>query len=491
MALAVVIGMSASPLEGQTRFALRDTLPDLSRYQTVDDCRAVVDRLMRRFDLARPYWADTMVSKERDRMAALPSGIVPAAQECVAKFHPDSVDLSEYSEWMTLYLMADRDADAEIVANRRLATASDSMGDSVNGRVAILWKLAGVYGGAQPGRVPRMLAMVNQIAALDSASWKTMLRVYSVRMGIAKEMHDTTTRTQIAMKILGLMNALSDEDVSSLYYKSQGSLMVLGAMEYLDRLTLLDSLRSSSEAYVALRMKHRELARADTQKDLPMLLGKMAPALTGDFWFAPPSQTTVRNISDELRVTGTPVASVAPMTRPQPGKVSLVVFLYGGCRTEVIWRDPRVSRQNFGGSSCWGAYSAIRRFVERYPALDVTIVSQTTGYVAETQPLSPELEAQLLRSWWLEFHRLPATLVISNPTHFKLSQPDGRRIDAPTPNTLGYVFGVGASVGNTQAYLVDVNGMILHAEPLNSPSERRFGELLDVVMNREQRLSGR
>jgi hypothetical protein len=84
----------------------------------------------------------------------------------------------------------------------------------------------------------------------------------------------------------------------------------------------------------------------------------------------------------------------------------------------------------------------------------------------------------------LEFHRLPATLVISNPEFFRLEQPDRRRIDEPTANMTGYAFGIWGGAGNKEAYLVDVNGMILHSGQLNRSLERQFRELLDVVMNR-------
>jgi hypothetical protein len=101
--------------------------------------------------------------------------------------------------------------------------------------------------------------------------------------------------------------------------------------------------------------------------------------------------------------------------------------------------------------------------------------------------MNPEQEAVQKSQWWLGTFRLPATLVVAEQKFFKLPEPDGRRVDEAHENTVNYMFGsMGRRVPTGTAFLVDVDGVILHSSEIVPHTERQFNQLLNVIAHRSR-----
>jgi hypothetical protein len=218
-------------------------------------------------------------------------------------------------------------------------------------------------------------------------------------------------------------------------------------------------------------------ANANKNEPFTTALGEKAPPIVANFWFTGATATPARTTAGP----NTDGSDPAPV-RPSQGKVSLVLFLRGGCREDApaFFREiVRVTQR----AACWGTYAALRRFATRYPQVEITIVSHTMGYVGESPIISPEEEAKTLQAWWLGFHRLPATLAITSTEFFRMPNTDFRRVDHAVANNVAYGFDRGEA-GQKLAFLIDADGTVLHVNSLDRGSEEGFRELLDVVLNR-------
>ena len=209
------------------------------------------------------------------------------------------------------------------------------------------------------------------------------------------------------------------------------------------------------------------------------VVGETAPPLTGEFVFAPGGERLHGAVAGPNSSTGPTVS------RPTRGKVSIVVFLYGGCRAESPVVVGKV-RESFRTGDCLAAYTMLHRLARQFPEVEITIASRTIGYVGDTRPLTPAEEADVLQSWWLGFHRLPATLIIENTQFFRLEKYDRRRIDLPADNATRYLFGNerASEIGNKYALLIDADGTVLDADHLVPWTEKRFRELLEIITKR-------
>src|SRR5690606_8113878 len=142
------------------------------------------------------------------------------------------------------------------------------------------------------------------------------------------------------------------------------------------RRALLDSLRHSTAAYV------REYRR-QRPKAVNVPYGQPAPALEADVWLG---------CGDRCE------------PRPTPGRVALVVFFYH----DVVRELPYDRYNSVGGSSGAKAIRGdsprlvytLRRLADRFPGLDITIVTRTHGFFGYLkEDMTAEKEAELLRRW--------------------------------------------------------------------------------------------
>ncbi len=125
----------------------------------------------------------------------------------------------------------------------------------------------------------------------------------------------------------------------------------------------------------------------------------------------------------------------------------------------------------------------MRRFAERFPSLEMTIVAQTIGNFLAMPTMSPKDEAQILQWWWFEFHHLPGTIAVTATPFFFTSGPEHRRIDEITENVKNW----GGSNGLRPAYLVDTDGIVVCSGELTRDTEQEFRELISIMVSRGTR----
>jgi hypothetical protein len=119
-------------------------------------------------------------------------------------------------------------------------------------------------------------------------------------------------------------------------------------------------------------------------------VGTTALPIPGDFWFP----------------------ANAPHVKPTPGHVTLVVML------------------NKGNGIMDARSAMVRRLHKKYgtQGLDIVGLVRTNGYSWSSPPQSPEAEAKVDAWYFLDYLKLPITLVVEQ-TPFT-TQPDGRRVVA-------------------------------------------------------------
>jgi hypothetical protein len=84
-----------------------------------------------------------------------------------------------------------------------------------------------------------------------------------------------------------------------------------------------------------------------------------------------------------------------------------------------------------------------------------------------------------------------APLAMNTTAHWRLPDPDSRRVSRPTANRSNYSFGKSWKAVNTSAYLIDQNGIVVHARQMNRWSVYEdFGELIQILLERQRKGAG-
>lgn len=467
--------VTATKVDAQTRFAKPDTAVDVSRYKTVEECMALRNRLSQREIRKLPYWQDTLKYNQSEKRNPYPAPVRDTLALCLEKFSVASVDygnFSEYLDWITVFYDAMRDSDADSVIAKKLSTAKWGKEDTAG-----LHKVLGdILVSIQRGKGLRWDTFVKLSSIIDSAGdrapWKDKISIYNSLFTLSEEFDDSAVQKSSAEKIIAIEKTLTDKDKLNRFWLFGGRIYALNAMDFLHNREMLDSLRASAKSYVSFRNSYWERVRGENADKLPDYSGESAKPVTGDFWFKREGDKVSR-------------LPQAPGSLPASGRISLVVFYDIRCEDNTPVFIGQYHRF-YPGGQCLASYPILRRMVEQYPSLQVTIVSLTDGFIGNTEPMSPEEEAEQKSNWWLSTHKLPATLAVSEQEFFKLPAPDGRRVDTPHENSINYLFGSGATrVPSSTAFLIDVDGTILYGNGLSRFSERKFTELLNVITNRK------
>lgn len=475
------IGSLFSVLHAQTLFQPYDTVPTVSRYRSVEECLAAIGRISDSVTRARPEFLDTMPFRTGMGKDSLPVVAITTAQQCAASFNPDSVVLTgaveTYADWMMLYLIANRNDAAALVAQRRISMARQQA-KKPNELYEVLSEVMRVYGDVRPVRWHKVQETGVQLEAKGVAADSFALyQVYRTQYWIADAVDDTVVKTKMAERMLSLGKTMPPAIMSSPLYVFSVQPANFEAANFLTRAARMDSLRRNPDAYIAIARANWEKITDSWKKltnnlipPIPMMIGARALPITGDFWFSS------NNVSATAR---------SSYPRPAQGKSSLVVFLRQGCNSLTPNFSGALDRAT-AWTPCWGTYASVRRLGQRYPSLEIILVTRTSGYSANTGPMSPVEEAEVLQKWWLGFHRLPATLSVTTTKFFRLEGADRRRIDETVPNDVNYLFGQRQTteIRNRTAYLIDTNGKIIYSGGLNSRSEWEITNLLDVILQR-------
>jgi hypothetical protein len=457
VAAVAALAAGARPAFAQLTFAWADSAPRVERYTTPEECLAAAWRLRRVALEHGEVWRDTMPLTEAEARERLPESVVGTARTCGGRFDPATTPVEDYLPVTMLYLLAYRDADAEALVKRRLAAiAPTAEGD----RAAVLDTVLAVYLEqnnrstlretnflrVQPARIAMAEPRLKELAGLKAATWQQRHRGYVRMLLAAKDVGDSVRLRWAAKEVVAIGPTISSADQRKDEY-SEYVRHSFQAMEILAGDSLLDSLRRSTAAYVALQRANWAKASGERPEALRMPIGQAAPAVQGDFWFR----------------RGDSVAA-----RPTKGKVGLVAFLEHENEAYCVL-----------SGNCYRAAAVLHRVAERFPDVEITLVARTRGYFSRSVPLEPAAEADTLAHWWLERHDVPGAFAVTATDFWRLPAPDSRRIDRERPNEVNYSFGRHWPVQPLSAYLIDRRGTIVAALRL---TDRTVGEELRKLL---------
>jgi len=466
----------ASPVAAQTRFEWPDTAVDISAYQTVEECRAAVRRVREAVRVRAFHetlvWQDTALLHREHDEEPVAADVGETARRCLTGFRDArTAPVEEFRFLVPLYLLAGWDDQARILADRRF----EGVADSTQEYAAVVDTLLDIYRGSaaqDPGlgintrvdliddlTVRRVAAIPDRVRRLF-ALWKT------TSGSITEGRVDTARIERIASRIVALVDSLDEderrrvwEEASLLGMGEEQSERIGNVVQYSTQ-TFMDSLASSTEEYV--RARRNLWARTTGQPPETYQggspIGEKAPEIIADYWLG----------CEE---------NCGP--RPVPGRVNLIVFLgrnhcTGVANSEVDLVD-----------RCARVLVPLRRLMARFPALEVTIISNTDGYFGYLkEDITPEEEARLTREW-LDSFGIDAPLAVVNTESWRISEHDRRRVPVPDANVENYSFGRTTAPEMYGTYLVDGDGIVVHERQANRHSEVEYARMIEVLLERD------
>lgn len=461
--LAACIAASAGAQT--TRFEWPSAPVDVAHYATVEECLALTGRVRDSVEQSDALWRDTIALTPALARAPLPPVVTETARRCSARFAPQRVPLADFAPHLQLLLLAGRDSDAAALITRRLAAVAPKGGSE---RAGVLDTVIMAYMGfayashdgleAQPVRLAAVEPFVAAYARMDGVvPLEERLGAYVNFTWAARLAGDTARARRGAEAYFATVRATPPAELRRDY---QPGFFDFQLLRQLAGAALLDSARRGSASYLSLLGSLWTRATGQPPEALRFLpIGKPAPPITADYWFARADTT-------------------AP--RPTKGKMSLIVFLDQRCLYVL------------GGNGCWSTYAPLRRIAQRFPQLEITLVAGTHGYLSAMAPPAPAEEAKALAHWWLDERHLPGVLAVTTTQFWRLPSPDRRRIDRDRPNEVHY-FGHMAQYMPGQAFLVDRSGIVVHMMTLwgqsHSDDEVQLYRLLDAFD--QQQVGGR
>jgi len=480
LAFVVILGaLHPDSLRAQARFEWPSALVDVSRYQTVDECLSATVRVNDSIIAWATVRSDTLPVTPQEATQRRPVPVVQTARRCSSRFSAAKVPIADWFFVFNLFLYAERYEAADSVLQHRLMgltfgrTARDSGVIQTPGalhdssvhqlRGAVLDSAITAHLRTKPVRFSVVDPLMRELIALPhTVVWKVANGLNGYLLA-AREAMDTTRGRWAAEQFDVISKRITSRDVRDTMYRVFVE-YYNRALDYQSRDALRDSLLKSTSGYAALRQTNWQ--KASTHKRSPLSIGRSAPVIHGDFWYDTSAGDTVI------------AHAVPPSPRPVPGRPSLVVMLTPKCRGYPWSADGRPHW------ACFQAYSVLRRLATRFPALDITIVSQTLGAYDLLPPLQPAAEAELLSRWWQGYHRLHGTLAVTRTAFWRISDPDRRKILEPTRTEQDYRFGAAIPLPVLQAFLIDADGIIVDGAQLTRHTERDWNDLLEILARR-------
>jgi hypothetical protein len=429
-------------LSAQTRFEWPAvTNWDISRYKTIDMCLAAITYKRDSVIQKTPVYRDTMPVSQGEFNEPLPEIIVENARRCSTKFQADQIPVREIVNAFQLFLIANRDADAQALVSRRLSLVPDT---AIVERTAVLDTFATLYLQAMPARLeaadPLLMEYVELGSVLPARQRFNRLGSVFVFMQRAGE---SVRAKRAAEWIVSIPTTLGKEEDRSVMSDLFVRMILLNASYHLIRDELIDSLKQGIPGYVALQHASWTKLTKEVGTAIPVSVGERAPDLQGDFWFP----------------------KDAPAASNFLQKISLVLFV------------DKVSKSE---GDYWSTFASLRRLTKQFPNLSVTVVMRTVGYFG---PLvtSPKEEAELLRHWLQELHKVPGTLSVTTTKYWRLPDPDRRIIEQEIPNIVNYSFGKSKIAEWGNAWIINQQGIITYWGALNRYTENEFATYINIL----------
>jgi hypothetical protein len=438
----------------QARFEWPNATVRVESYATAEQCLAATQRVRDSVMQHEVIWRDTIRMTPVEAREPLPAPVIEAARRCALRFAPQVAPLEDYPLLLRLYLQAGRDSDAvTLIARRRKVSAQAT--EAV--QAALLDTLIGAYlndDAVRPVRLTMAESLVAEYTKMRATSWQQRLDSYRSLMRAALTAGDTVRARRVAEQIMAVVSSIPivDRRTAGEYGGAVDASYTASNLLHMDE--LLDSLRRSTSAYIAMQQATWAKAVGDTGATRDFPIGKHAPAIEGDYWFNRADSSTAR---------------------PTKGRVALVVFLdHPPCELEQQLL-------------CWVTSAALHRLAARFPELEITLVTHTHGYFSEAVAMPPVAEADTLAEWWLEKHSLRGALAVTKTEFWRLPEPDRRRIDRDRPNEVHYSFGRRSekpTVGS--AFLIDRDGRVVHWGELVRDTESTFTQFSEALFARPQ-----
>lgn len=434
----------------QGYFTIPDTAPDYRSYRHIDECIAAISRLLAESETSNRVVSDTAASTRNNPNTTLPEHVIEYGAQCMEKVDPDTLSLEHADLWAGLLLKVNRDADAERIYLRLFEPLSFT--ERINRFSSVLF----TFRSARPARQEMINTLYEMALAelpADSVVWQMGFRVLMADVYVAIG-NDTLAERfiQEAIELGGALPRDSEARIMSARVLDRG-------VQWITEAEGLDSLRVSTDAFRRYREHHWGRL---SPNPLPEIIAKVVPEIEGDYWFRSPPVTSM---------------DAGGHTFPVPGKVNVIAFFEGGCHRESE-KAVAAGRERETRVNCRSLLAATRRIKERYPDVQIVIVSKTYGSVGASPPLEPADEARTLAEYFLAFNRLDAVLAVTETPHFKISKIDGRRIDQPTANDMNYNIEGHPLSRHATFLLTDGEGKLFHVGSLSSP----FGD--EVLMRK-------
>lgn len=465
-------------VEGQTLFTIPDTLPNYQAYRHLDECISTIHRTEAFYGERKVSpMRDTNIFVREDVGRTLPPQVSSVGGECIQMIDLDIDTLPRefVHYWARSLLKVNRDIDV----NKLYAKVIDSI--PRYDRYQTYRRMLGVYRDARPIRI-NVIDSVYKIALEsippDSAVWVLSLNDFMVDVSL--DVDDTAAALAYHTENLRIIDTIPSETKNSLGYHQTAILIFMKSVLFADE-EGLDSLRVSTESYRFFLRRIWEHLLVDHFEER-RVAGAAIPQVNGDYWFRANLNTPDTNTL--LSIRGYSIMD--SLAVPVEGKVNLIAFFQGGCHLSTPLIEGRLIRSN-GKYTCIPSLSAIRRIVEMYPQVQVTVVTRTFGMLGSVALPDSKKEAELLAEYFINYHQIPGYVAVEETPYFRLPGSDHRRIDTETPNDVNFQIN-GRPLGyHGSVLLVDEAGKIFHADELGSISgegEARVKRKIGAVLSR-------
>ncbi len=493
--LLLLLGLVAfaTPAHGQALFVLPDTTPNYASYRHLEECLVVgyrvSDEIWRR---GQTIWWDTVVVSLKKTLDAQrefingslqtgrPDSAIHAAKSCLSQFNADTATFKTAPvalKIVEVLFMAERWDDAQRFANRML----DSMRvRSITEYKNTLQRVLDLYVDVRPVRFTDAKQYYTQLLAsiTGDSLYRTIDAKYAFSRA-AQAVGDTMLRNEL------FWDAIHANDETPVAERTQTPRAITrlrwlaGLVARFTREEGFDSLSVSTLAYNLYRantVDRRVYGGAPVTSQAPAVQPVKVPMFYGQYQYTARTGSSPGPSNRGLALY-TKLDSLERGALPVKDRINYLRMIPGFCSYE---EETRMERNKW--AECAEMYAGIRRIGEWYPELEITVLSYSYGTVGQLGPLQPADEADTLAKLFLGHHRLPAHLVVEKTPFFHVADPDGRRIDVPTP--MMEEIGSGWEELGRIGWFTDKEG---YRVQIGWPGNENFDRFYKILMNRARK----
>lgn len=430
----------------QTLFQWPDSKLAIENYSYIDNCIALHSRVTDSVSAREVDIQDTVSSpraapsmRGNDRRPK----VIESMTECLARFGPADVPREYTILAHQAFLNAGRYEDAEAIVRRGVS----SIKDNDTAASYLLDSAVLQYTKFTPFQLEATSAYMQDLEGYGSV-YRDFYKVRAYLWILLAAYH--AEEDELATKAAHRVLEVAPEAVKE---TSQGetfavSIAVGHALRLLHGAELIDSLRTSTQAYANLFSSHLKQTIGFVPQTI--MAGSDAPLLNGDFWY--PSSAS----SEEY---------------PAQGKLSMVVFI------------PSTSNmvRNVGDLA---NLAVIRRLAERYPDIQVVFSSSTVGFFGPLEPPDSDREARMIDSLMRVHYGIKNVLTVTRGNFIQLDEPDSRRVYQSYRNIDEYPIRGQGGGKLLQIYLIDENRKIVDRVTPDLQGENWAIKLIDALRER-------